>query len=81
MAFAPSSDASRGVLRADGEAYGSETLKTADTVAMLLMSQEIQEKVTNGVIVIDEAGLVSSRDMHRIFAIAKARNARVMLGR
>ena len=79
VAFAPSSDAARGVLRNDGIAYRSEAMKSAQTVAMLLSSEDVQSKITNGVIVIDEAGLVSSKDLHRVFAVAKAHNARVIL--
>ena len=70
--FAPSADASRGVLREEGFA-------NADTVAKLLNDQEMQSQVKDSVIWIDEAGLLSSKDMGDIFDIAKAQNARVIL--
>jgi conjugative relaxase-like TrwC/TraI family protein len=72
LPFAPSAAASRGVLREDG-------FKTADTVAQLLINPEVQERVQDGVIWIDEAGLLGAHDMSRVFRIAKDRNARVLL--
>lgn len=72
VAFAPSTDASRGVLRESG-------FSDADTLAMLLVNPKTQESITNAVVLIDEAGLVGSRDMARLFDLAQARNARVIL--
>jgi len=70
--FAPSADASRGVLREEGFA-------NADTVAKLLIDQEMQSQIKDSVIWVDEAGLLSCKDMGGIFDIAKAQNARVIL--
>ncbi len=70
--FAPSADASRGVLRAEGFA-------DADTVARLLVDQKLQERAKGQVLWIDEAGLVGSRTMARVFKLADELNARVVL--
>ncbi len=72
FAFAPSADASRGVLRDDG-------FSKAETVAKLLDSEELQAETRNQVIWIDESGLLSVRDMGRVFSIAERQNARVLL--
>ena len=71
-AFAPSTDASRGVLREAG-------FETADTLAMLLKNPKTQESVRGGVILVDEAGQVGSRAMAKLFDIAKQQNARIIL--
>lgn len=70
--FAPSAAASRGVLRDDGFA-------TADTVARLLVDQKLQAEVEGGVIWIDEAGLLGTRTMAKVFDVAGRRHARVVL--
>lgn len=69
---APSADASRGLLREEGFAH-------ADTVARLLQDKNMQEKLKNNVLWIDEAGQVSARQMAQIFKVAKAQNARVLM--
>lgn len=71
-AFAPSAEASRGVLRSEG-------FKDAETLARLLHDARLQEEVTGQVILVDEAGLVGTRQMARLFAIAEERGARVIL--
>ncbi|GIK18969.1 MAG: conjugative relaxase [Planctomycetota bacterium] len=70
--FAPSADASRGVLRREGFA-------DADTVARLLVDEQLQARVAGQVLWIDEAGLLSSRTMAQLFDLANRRNARVIL--
>ena len=72
LAFAPSANASRGVLRDKG-------FEGADTIANLLRKQTLQEQAKNNIILIDEAGMVGNKTMNRIFAIAKKMNARVIL--
>jgi conjugative relaxase-like TrwC/TraI family protein len=69
--FAPSSEASRGVLRAEGF--------EATTVAELLVNRELQQKVVGNVIWVDEAGLLGSRTMKRLFDIAQEQHSRVVL--
>jgi len=70
--FAPSADASREVLRQEGFAE-------ADTVARLLVDTELQNRTRDQVIWIDEAGLLGSRTMGRVFELAGRMNARVVL--
>lgn len=72
FAFAPSSEASRNVQRSEG-------FNNADTVARLLMDQQLHAQLKHQVIWIDEAGMLSNRDMNRVLAIANAQNARVIL--
>ncbi len=71
-AFAPSSGASRGVLRSEG-------FHDADTVAALLANPKLQDKVRGSLILIDEAGLVGMRTMNAIFDLAAKQDARVLL--
>lgn len=70
--FAPTTEAARGVLRKDG-------FDQADTVARLLADKKMQERTKDGVIWIDEAGLVGMRDLREIFRIAKDNNAKIVL--
>ncbi|NUQ44815.1 MAG: relaxase domain-containing protein [Phycisphaerae bacterium] len=70
--FAPSADASRGVLRSEGFA-------DADTVARLLVDQDLQRAVQGNVIWIDESGLLGTRQMAKVFDLAKQLDTRVIL--
>lgn len=70
--FAPTAEASRGVLRSEG--FGN-----AETVAKLLVDKDTQSKINGQVLWIDEAGLVGSRTMGKVLNIAKDQNARVIL--
>lgn len=72
FAFAPSAEASRGVLRGDG-------FKDADTVAMLLKDPRKQRAVAGNVIWIDEAGLLGTKTLSQVFTLAEKANARVLL--
>lgn len=72
FAFAPSADASRGVLRSEG-------FSTADTVARLLADPSMQEEVRRQVIWIDEAGLLSTRTTAAVFDLAERVGARLVL--
>jgi len=69
--FAPSSDATD-ILRDEG-------FNNSNTVARLLIDDELQKSLENQVIWIDEAGLLSTRDMKAVFDIADKQNARVVL--
>jgi conjugative relaxase-like TrwC/TraI family protein len=71
-AFAPSAKASRGVLRVEG-------FKDADTVEKLLTDAKLQHQVHGQVLWIDEAGLLSTPDMKRVFDVARRQKARVVL--
>ena len=70
--FAPSSEASRGVLRSEG-------FETATTVAELLVNQKLQGEVEGQVIWVDEVGLLGSRQLRQLFELAEKRHARVIL--
>lgn len=72
VVLAPSAEASRGVLRGEGFA-------DADTVASFLLSSEQQARAKDGVIFVDEAGLMGSRTMRALFAVAERQNARIVL--
>lgn len=72
FAFAPSSEASRMVQRSEG-------FENADTVAALLINKENHSQYKNQVIWIDEAGMLSNKDMNGILKVAKQQNARVIL--
>lgn len=70
--FAPTAQASRGVLRSEG-------FENADTLASLLNSKEKQDAIKDGVLWIDEAGLVGAKTMRQALELAKKQNARVVL--
>jgi len=72
FSFAPSSEASRGVQRSEG-------FENADTVARLIQDSSRHVALKNQVIWIDEAGMLSNRDMNNILSIANAQSARVIL--
>lgn len=71
-AFAPSAEASRVVQRKEG-------FENAETISLFLKSKKMQEAAKNSVIWIEEAGMVSNKDMNNILAIAKEHNARLIL--
>lgn len=70
--FAPSTQASRDVLRSEG-------FSNAETVSYLLANPEAQAAIQNQVILIDEAGLLGTRTMAKLFDLAQRQNARVIL--
>ena len=72
LTFAPSAEASRGVLRSEG-------FDGATTVAELLVNNELQETTRGQVIWIDEAGLLGSRQLKQVFDLADRMEARVIL--
>ncbi|MEZ6104428.1 MAG: MobF family relaxase [Pirellulaceae bacterium] len=72
MTFAPSAEASRGVLQSEG-------FSGATTVAELLVNDKLQESLHNAVIWIDEAGLLGNRAMRRLFELGHRLNARIIL--
>lgn len=72
FSYAPSAQASRGVLREKG-------FENSDTIAALLQKEDMQKAAAGQVILIDEAGMVGVKDMQRIFEIADKHNARLIL--
>lgn len=73
VALAQSVKASREVLREEAG------FVQADTVARFLKDQEMQDAARNGVILVDEASLLGTRDMLQVFDAAEAVGARVVL--
>src|SRR5262249_4551477 len=51
----------------------------ADTVAMFFKDERMQEAASDGVILVDEASQLGTRDMHKLFGIAQAGGARIIL--
>ncbi|MGD0816757.1 MAG: MobF family relaxase, partial [Verrucomicrobiota bacterium] len=72
LAFAPSAEASRGVLRSEG-------FDNATTVAALLHNRKMQDEIRNGVLLIDEAGLLSAPQLKQVAELAQEKNCRVIL--
>ncbi|NBB23405.1 relaxase domain-containing protein [Runella sp. CRIBMP] len=71
FAFAPSSEASRGVLR--GEGY-----QEADTLAALLINKKLQEQTKGHVLWVDEAGMVGNKTMNQLLDLAKTNQNRLI---
>lgn len=71
LTFAPSAQASRGVLAGEGF--------KATTVAELLVSEELQAEARGNVIWIDEAGLLGTRTLKQVMEIAENTGARLVL--
>jgi hypothetical protein len=72
LVFAPSAQASRGVLREAG-------FEDATTVAKLLSDEKMQKAVKGQVLWIDEAGLLSSKETRAVFQLAQTQDCRVIL--
>jgi len=72
LALAPSSEASRETLRKEG-------FNNAETVAQLLVSERLQAEARGAVWLVDEAGLLSTRQADVLFALAQKLNARLVL--
>ncbi len=72
IVLAPSADASRKTLRTEGFA-------DADTVARFLIDEKFQQRAKDGVIWVDEAGLLGMRQLAQVFEKAEELNARVIL--
>ncbi|MFT3909724.1 MAG: MobF family relaxase [Ferruginibacter sp.] len=73
IVVAPTAQAARSVLKEEG-------FDNAETVAKLLTDKKLQQKLYNGVLWVDEAGLLGNRDMTAILTIAKKQKAKVILG-
>lgn len=69
--LAPSSEASRGVLRSEG-------FENADTLARFLVDTDMQAGVKGGLIWLDEASLAGSKDVARLSQLANSLNARLV---
>jgi ATP-dependent exoDNAse (exonuclease V) alpha subunit len=56
-----------------------EKLKDAHTVARFLIDRDLQQQIRGQTIWVDEAGLLGTRDLHRVFEIAEKQEARIIL--
>jgi ATP-dependent exoDNAse (exonuclease V) alpha subunit len=71
--FAPSAEASRGVLRSEAG------FANAETVEALLQRPKLQEQIRHQVIWIDEAGMLGARTLARMAGLAERQNCRIVL--
>lgn len=69
---APSAEASRGVLRHEG-------FQQAETVAKLFGDKAMQEKLLDQVLIVDEAGLLGTKDMSALLKLSQDQNTRLIL--
>ena len=70
LALAPSSSASRGELRKAG-------FRDATTLAAFFESQKLQYEMRGQMLIVDEAGMMSTKDMTRLMDIAQRDDMRV----
>ena len=70
---APTSQASRGVLRQEG-------FRNAETVAQLLVDKTLQDALQGQVLWVDEAGLLGTKDMTALLDLVTRSDARLILG-
>jgi conjugative relaxase-like TrwC/TraI family protein len=69
---APTAEASKGVLVSDG-------FKDAETIARLLVDKKMQEGLKDQVLIVDEAGLLGTKDMAALLKLANKQNAQLIL--
>ena len=69
---APSAEASRGMLRQEG-------FQGAETVAKLLADKKMQEKLLGQVLIVEEAGMLGTKDMSALLELTNSQNARLIL--
>ncbi|MGN7822916.1 MobF family relaxase [Chitinophaga sp. 22536] len=71
LMVAPSADASRGTLRDQG-------FKDADTVSLLLSNKDMQAKLANQVLIVDEAGMLGTGQALHLLKITTEQNAQLI---
>lgn len=69
---APTAQAVREVLMKEG-------FVNSETVAQLLTNPELQNRLQNQILIVDEAGLIGTGQMRDLLALATRKNARVLL--
>ena len=69
---APTSEASRGVLATEG-------FENANTVARLLVDKKMQNELKGQVLLVDEAGLLGTKDMTALLELSQKQDARLIL--
>ena len=70
--FAPTAEAARDVLRAEG-------FSEANTVSCLLLDKELQKKMRGQVIWVDEAGMLGTKTMLDLLKLTKKLDTRIIL--
>ena len=70
--FAPTSEAAHNVLKSEG-------FENSETVQQLLINTKLQQEINGKILWVDEAGLLSSKDMNRLVKIADEQDARLIL--
>ena len=70
--FAPTSEAAHVVLKSEG-------FSRSETIQQFLLNTRLQEEARHGVLWIDEAGLLSVREMRQLFDIAEHHGNRIIL--
>ncbi len=70
---APTSQASRGVLRQEG-------FEDAETIAQLLIDSKMQDALQDQILWVDEAGLLGTKEMVSLLELVTTKNARLVLG-
>lgn len=61
------------------EVLRSEGFKGAETIQQFLINESLQQEALNSVLWVDEAGLLSSRQMAKLIRIAEEQNCRLIL--
>jgi len=79
MCLAPTADAAYDTLKKDGEAYKSEAMQNAHTLARYFVDEKLWEQSKGSVLLVDEAGLMSVDDMHTLYSLAHAHDSRIVL--
>jgi len=79
MVLAPTADAAYNTLQKDGEAYQSESMQHAQTLARYFVDEALWKDAQGSTLIVDEAGLMSVDDMHTLFALANQFDNRVVL--
>ncbi len=79
MVLAPTADAAYDTLRQDGDAYQSEAMQNAQTLARYLVDEKLRDASKGSTLIVDEAGLMGVDDMHTLFDHGKQNNNRIIL--
>ena len=61
------------------ELHDKAGFETAATIARFFKDKRLQESIRGGVVLVDEASLIGTRDMLRLFGIAQDAGARIVL--
>jgi len=79
VVLAPTADAAYDTLRQDGNAYQSDAMQNAQTLARYLVDERMRNATKGSTLIVDEAGLMGVDDMHTLFDHAKHNKNRIIL--